>query len=364
MVVVVAMNMRSLLLLIAVPAFAFVQEPPSVDGVSLPNADAGFGCYYTPGYFGAETLYLAAMRDHGLNYFAPQARLLPGEPEDKWAEKDGAARCIAREINNAALVGLLDCRFPLVCYKVGPADVIRAKDFRLPDVEWPELACQNSDEPNGRQVNWVRQCHEEAHAAGLRDGTAVAGYQITGYYAELPWCDPKDVDTWERGLAEFLDIWIIGVGTWRDNIYKIAAKQGAMIGSYLAYPSSNILDRYTFGVYAWKMRSNVNLVWAAINKQATWDYSRIEEVSATEFKHEKLDGLLEGTIDYRVLQAVASLQTRKTDEWLKGVEDSVPFGWWPKGYVKDNQDKEIPTVDMDKVRTEGLALLKKAGYGK
>ena len=345
------------MVMLAIPCFGYVQEPPSIDGVQLPNMETGVGLFYTPGRFPNETGYLACMRDHGVNTFAPQARTLPGQPEGS----ETAGQNIAREVNSAVDAGLLDPAFPIICYSVGPSDVLEAKSLQKAGSVWPELVVASIDEPNQTQEFYLNQYQDAAHKAGLRIGTAVAGYGATGYYQSLPWCAPENAGKWVPQTGRYLDFWICLVGTFTQTTMDAARRQGAQFGTYLAYPSSNLLDRYTVGVWAWKTKTFVNLLWAAINPQEAWDYGRITEVSATEFKHDKLDGVLEGTIDYRVLQAVRDLHTPEADKWLEGIDEQVPLGWWPRGYIKDNQHLEVPTIDMDKVRAEGLSLLE-AGH--
>ena len=347
----------SLLLFLSVPAFAFVQEPPSLDGVPLPNMDCGVGLFYTPAETPNETWTFAAMRDAGCNSFAPQARPLPGQP----VESAGAS--IAREVNNAARVGLLDCRFPLICYSVNPPDVLEAKRLRLAGVEWPELVVQSIDEPNATQEVTLRQYRDAAHAKGLRIGTALAGYVAVGYEEALPWCAPENVGHHVPAMGKYLDLWVMLVGTWGENERAVAKAQGAEIGAYLAYPSSPLLDRWTCGLWAWRARVRTVLLWAALNKQAGWDYSRIREAPEGYCAQPGLSGVRDGTIDYRVLQAVRDLHTPDGDKWLTGVEAQTDLGWWPRGWVKDNQQDEKPTVNLDKVRAEGLALLRRAGVG-
>jgi hypothetical protein len=255
---------------------------------------------------------------------------------------------------------MLDPKFPIICYSVNPPDLIETLKLKLPGVEWPELVVASIDEPNQTQEFYLDQYRNNAHQAGMRIGTALAGYSTTGYYTETPWCAPEDAGKWVPSIGQYLDLWVLLVGTFGEKQFDAARRQGAQVGSYLAYPSSNLLDRYTCGVWAWKAKTFINLLWAAINPQAHWDYGRLTEVSATEFKHDKLDGVLDGTIDYRVLQAVRDLHTVKTDEWLASVDAQVPLGWWPTEYVATEQDKQVPTADMDKIRAEGLAFLKEA----
>ena len=345
--------MRPLLLLFALPAFVFAQEPPSLDGVFLPKPDCGFGLFYCPQETANETWTFAAMRDAGCNTFAPQARPLPGQTAPETA---GAA--IARQVNSAARVGLLDCRFPVVCYSVDAVDVVAAKLLRDPAVEWPELIVQSVDEPNHTQEATLRDYRDKAHALGLRIGTAGAGYVCTGYVTAEPWCAPEDAGRQVPGMGKYLDLWVLLVGTWGEATRASAIAQGAEVGAYLAYPSSPVLDRWTCGLWAWKARVRTVLLWAALNKQAAWDYSRVAESPAGATEQPRLAGVAAGILDYRVLQAVRDLHTTAGDAWLAGVEAQTDLGWWPRGWVKDNQHLEKPTVDLDKVRAEGLALLR------
>lgn len=337
--------LAALLLALTFPACAY-------DLDNLPPLEVGAGLFYTPGKYANETLYLAAMRDAGCNTFAPQARPLAGQPAG-----ETAGQAIAREVNAAAQVGLLDVRFPVICYSVNPPDLIEAKLHKLPDVDWPELVVQSIDEPNQTQETTLRQYRDAAHAAGMRIGTALAGYGATGYAQQLPWCTPENAGKWVPQIGQYLDLWICLVGTFGEGTFAAARKQGAQVGGYLAYPSSNVLDRWTLGLWAWKAKTFVNLLWAAINPQEGWDYSRIREVSGTEFDAGGLDGIREGILDYRVLQAVRDLHTPAADKWLASVEEQVPLGWWPSGYVATDQDKQVPSVDMGAIRAAGLALL-------
>jgi hypothetical protein len=328
------------------------QGPAYVDGILLPPLDMGAGCFYTPATYPNETLYFAAMRDAGCNTLAPQSRPLAGQP-DRTAAED-----IARELNNAASVGLMNPKIPVICYSVGPQDLLDAKKYKDPAVEWPELVIQSIDEPSYTQIKWLEQYRDDAHAAGLRIGTACAGYNITGYITELPWYEPEHVGEHVPGYADMLDIWIILVGTFRDDVYTLAEKQGATIGVYIAYPSNPMLDRFTFGLYSWKMKSKITLAWAAVNKQKDWDYSRIKERDDGAFDPKGLSGIAAGIIDHRVLQAVRDLHSPEGDVWLREVAEQIDAGWWPRSYVKDDQWLEIPEISMDRIRKEGLAILK------
>jgi hypothetical protein len=340
--------------LLSVASLCYAQIPAAVDGVYLPAPDCGFGLFYCPQETANETWTFAAMRDAGCNTLAVQARPLPGQ------QTGTAAEAIARELNNAAQVGLLDPTIPVICYSVDPPDVVAAKSLKDPTLKWPELIQQSVDEPNHTQEATLRQYRDAAHALGLRIGTAVAGYVCTGYTQELPWCAPEDVGKPVPGMGMYLDFWVCLVGTWGEGTREAAKAQGAELGAYLAYPSSIVLDRWTCGLWAWKARVRMVLLWAALNKQVGWDYSRVAENPAGAAQQPGLVGIAAGIIDYRVLQAVRDLHTAKTDEWLASVEAQVPLNWWPRNYVKDNQDKEVPTIDMDKIRAEGLAFLKEA----
>lgn len=110
----------------------------------------------------------------------------PGAVACRQTAPESAGAAIARQVNNAARVGLLDCRFPVICYCVGPADVVEANRLREPGAEWPELVVQSVDEPNHTQEATLRQYQAAAHAAGLRIGTALAGYVAVGYDEALP----------------------------------------------------------------------------------------------------------------------------------------------------------------------------------
>lgn len=347
-------SLALLLLSLAGPVAAY-------DLDDLPQPEVGFGFYYSPGrcQYGLERRYFEDMRDHGCNTVTVQAHGVTGQPVEPTA-----AERIARQVNLACEVGLADQRFPILCYSVGPQDVVDAQRYRKPDLTWPELIVQTIDEPNHTQEATLRKYHAEAHAAGLRNGTAVAGYVCTGYTQELPWCAPEDAGKPVPGVGQYIDIWVILVGTLNRDVQRAAVRNRAPVGSYLAYPSSPILDRWTFGLWAWRARTKINLLWAYIDKQDGWDYSRVTE-TLTGPVTRCYPGYAEGITDYRVLQAVRDLHTPEARHWLRSVERETSLGWWPRGYVRppEEQAAQVPTVDLDAVRAQGLALLNAAERG-
>lgn len=322
----------------------------------LPRPDTAFGFFYSPGRctYGLERAYFEDMRDHGCNTLTVQAHEVTGKPDTCTP-----AERIARQVNLACEVGLADPRFPIICYSVGASDVVQAQDFRKPGLQWPELIVQSIDEPNATQEATLRNYDCEAHGYGLRIGTAVAGYVCTGYDEQLPWCAPENVGNHVPGMGKYLDYWVVLVGTLTRDVQRAAVREHAQVGAYYAYPASPILDRWTFGLWAWRARTDLNLLWAYIDKQEAWDYSRVIETPAGPVQRSDPPGYAEGITDYRVLQAVRDLHTPEARHWLRGVERETALGWWPKGYVRppEEQAAQVPTVDLDRVRREGLALL-------
>jgi hypothetical protein len=342
----------ALLLALVCPASAY-------DLADLPKPEVGFGFYYSPGrcQYGLERTYFEDMRDHGCNTLTVQAHGVTGQPEEATA-----AERIARQVNIACEVGLADARFPILCYSVGAQDVVDAQHYRRAGLQWPELVVQTIDEPNANQEATLRQYRDEAHTAGLRIGTAVAGYVCTGYTQVLPYCAPEDVGKPVAGMAQYIDLWVVLVGTLNQAVYDLAKAQGAEVGAYLPYPSSAILDRWTFGLWAWKARPRINLLWAYIDKQEGWDFSRVTETPDGPRQRSDPPGYAEGITDFRVLQAVRDLETPQARQWLAEVEAQVVQGWWPRGYVRppEEQAAQTPTINLDRVRTEGLALLERS----
>lgn len=335
--------------------FAILCPANAYNLADLPKPQAGFGLYYSPGrcQYHLEREYFQDMARGGCNTLTVQAHELTGQPDGSTP-----AERIARQVNTACEVGLADPRLPILCYSVGPADVVAAQSYRKPWLQWPELVVQSIDEPNANQERTLRQYRDEAHAAGLRIGTAVAGYVCTGYTQELPWCAPEDVGKQVPGMADYLDIWVVLVGTLNAQVRQAARARNAMVGAYLPYPASPILDRWTFGLWAWRAQTKINLLWAYIDKQADWDFSRVTETPAGPIQR-GYAGYAEGITDYRVLQAVRDLHTPEGRHWLRGVERETTLGWWPNGYVRppEEQAAQVPAVDLDRVRAEGLALL-------
>jgi hypothetical protein len=344
-----------LLLTTLCPAHAY-------DLADLPKPEVGFGFYYSPGRcaYGLERAYFEDMAAHGCNTLTVQANGVTGQVEEATA-----AERIARQVNLAAEVGIADPRFPILCYSVGPQDVVDARRYKRPELAWPELVVQTIDEPNHGQEAILRRYRDEAHAAGLRIGTAVAGYVCTGYHQTLPYCAPEDEGKWAPGMGEYIDLWVILVGTLTPRVRLAARHQGAEVGAYYPYPASPIMDRWTFGLWAWKARTRINLLWAYIDKQESWDFSRVTETPEGPVQRSDPPGYAEGITDYRVLQAVRDLRTPEALAWLKGVERETTLGWWPRGYVRppEEQAAQVPTMDLDRVRREGMALLDRAQKG-
>jgi hypothetical protein len=346
-------------MVVPISAFLLLILAGGAHAVDLPEPDVGFGFYYSPGRlsYPLEEKYFADMKAHGCNTLTIQANDLPGQP------LGDAPHNLARQLNTAARVGLTDLRFPVICYSADTRIVLDTLPLRDPAVTWPELVVQSIDEPNHTQERDLRAYRDAAHAGGIRIGTAVAGYVLTGYTQALPWCAPEDVGEHVPGVAEYLDIWVVLVGTLTDGVKALAAKRSAEVWSYLAYPSSDLLDRWTFGVYAWRAKPRVNLLWAYVDRQDGWDYSRVTETATGPVDRDGPPGYAEGIIDYRVLLGVRNLQTPRGDAFLQRVEAATPLSWWPRGYVRppEEQAAQKPTFSLDAMRWEGLHILQRGG---
>lgn len=324
----------------------------------LPKPDAGFGFFLSPRRFkypANEQRYYDQLARDGFNTSTTQADRC--DPED---EKLNAGQVTARRVSKMARAGLLDKRWPVVCYSVDAPDVVVANKSR--EASWPELIVQSIDEPNFGQEATLDARQKEAHQCGLRIGTAIAGYACTGYTQSLPWCAPEDVGKAVPGIGKYLDLWIVLVGTLTESVRDAAAKQGAMLAAYYCHPAGEnaALDRWTFGLWAWKARTKMNLIWAYVDKQEGWDYSRVTETPTGPVPRAGYIGLMDGMIDHRVLQAVRDRNTPAGRDWLTELEKRIDLGWWPHGYVKEpkEQASQVPTIDMAKVRAEGMALLR------
>lgn len=111
--------------------------------MDLPKPNTGFGFFFSPRHckYPFERQYFEHMRDRGMNTFAPFAS--PLLPEDD----DGSpAEHIARQLNLAAEVGLLDPRFPVTCCAIDASDLIDAQELRDDGLEWPDLRVQFDEE--------------------------------------------------------------------------------------------------------------------------------------------------------------------------------------------------------------------------
>lgn len=323
---------------------------------TVPKPDCGFGFYYSPGRlkYPHEELYFKDMKAHGMNTLTIQANNLPG------CKPASAPESLARQLNTGVRMGLIDKRYPIVCYSADTGIVMDTYQYRDLKLTWPELVVQSIDEPNDTQVRDLALYYDAAHKAGIRIGTAVAGYVCTGYKQELPWCAPDDVGKPVPPIGHLLDIWIVAVGSLNETVYNHARECKSEVWSYMAYPVTNApMHRWTFGLYAWKARARVNLIWAYVDQQSDFNYGRTIETPDGPLTTESMEGLSEGITDYRVLQAVSRLDSPKAQAWLKSVEARTTQGWWPRGYVRDNQDAEIPTVDMAAIRRQGLMWLRR-----
>ena len=95
--------------------------------------------------------------------------------------------------------------------------------------------------------------------------------------------------------------------------------------------------------------------------QAHFDYGRVIETPSGPVDKPGIVGWSEGITDYRALQAVRDLGTPRALRWLREVEERTDLGWWPRGYVRDDQHLELPTADMAGTRRQGLRLLERGG---
>lgn len=150
------------------------------------------------------------------------------------------------------------------------------------------------------------------------------------------------------------------VGTLNKVTTDACDAQGAEYGAYHALPPIPAMDRFTFGLWSWKAQPWVTLVWAYLDR----DYSRAEVTPAGVRNTTSMDALRAGIIDHRVLQAVHALGTQKAHRWLAGIEERTPLNWWPRVYVEtwEQQRAQVPRLNMDVVRAEGLDLLREAGH--
>lgn len=322
--------------------------------IDLPRSDIGYGFYTDSVRYPDQTQIPAYLRDmarHGMTTFTPYGREVGPKPWDY-------AECLAWHIDAACDAGLVDTRFPLVCLSIGVKDILRARDFARHD--WPELVAYNQDEPQVSAGADVARYAAEAHAEGLRSGTAIE------------WRIAKEI-------GAPLDVWVLHMDGMSEEAVAAARDAGKARWMYnCSLRGSNAaLHRYWTGVYTWAMNPEVCLTWTYCHDPAsrilpdgTWNLLRVYDTATCDRDGKPLptvalEGMQEGIIDSRLLQELERANTAAGNAYLSDLRKRVDFGFWPLGrgreystsYVWDVPDTAVPPIDLQRMRREVLALL-------
>ncbi len=364
------------------PGVHFVRVVPFKEGQELksiwltlrvtgqvPPSDCGFGFYVDPArcsYPHNERLYFEHMRVMGCNTLTIDGRA--GESDD------AQALDIARRIDLAIEVGLLDARFPVVVLPSRdgadrPGQVLlEAKKRGVHGASWPELIRYRMDEPKARpdSAESVRQFSQKFHDLGLRTGTAL------GAPAAFL-------------CGDALDVWIIHMDTVSDEIRDKCRRDGAEWWTYNGYlhDTNAPLHRYYAGVWTWKVRPRVNLMWAYMHDAASKVLPDGRWQAKSDFDHAigapdgpigsvALEGFRDGAVDYRILRHLEKLVEQSPAHekapvvaaWLQQLHDQVRPMFWPleiqnTGRFKDRgiTDTLEPPVDCVEVRKQALTFI-------
>lgn len=313
---------------------------------TLPPADAGFGFYMSPvrlQYPEHEEAHYRLAAEYGANTMAPQAQSLPGEPEgrpDVW---------LARQLNAAARAGLLRDGVPVQVTGCDTKNMLRA--MKLAEHPWPELLAQGPEEANPHHVLKCKRYRQVANGRGFRLATTSSGY----YVEEL--APYTDIMSWQAQWAN-------------EEAIRRCAELGCERWTFhtdMTNPNNSPLNRWAWGAFAWRLQARGNMVWAWINHQGDIDYSRAAETPEGPQPTLALNGLREGVVDYRALQALTATGDPDALDWIKAHMAMVRLDFWPEGYrppwyydtgvYRDEQkmrsDQE-PRMDMADLRANTL----------
>ena len=332
-------------------------------GPSVPPADCGYG-FYTDylryGYPEHERQYFEHMRDYGANTFTPYG----------WQALDGGD--IARQIDTALAVGLLDPQFPLFVLPdcAGSDFTALIEDARAKakhSDEWPELIAYNRDEPGEAQREEVAELARNYHDGGYRTGTAISGQAALAFGEILDICCIH-MDGVTRAVREKLQ---------RDNV-EFWTYNCTLRGTNAP------LHRYSTGVWTWKVRPKVKLTWSYMNNKdskiredGTWNALQVCEHALDTpdgpISTVGLEGGREGIVDYRVLRELERQIAARPDheraaqaaEWLQDLADRVDTGFWPGGrkpayaqYYWDVPDTAVPPVtEFNEIRKQAIEYI-------
>lgn len=316
--------------------------------VPLPPADCGFGYYSGPGnlrYPQYEQACYKLIADAGCNTMAAHAQPLVGEVGTNQPQQ------LARQLNAAARAGLLRADIPVVCTGIRSRDLPAAQ--ALAELPWPELIAQGPEESNPAHALKCKRYRQVANGRGYRLSSTTVDYYL-------------------EDLGPHLDIAIWQAPTCSDETIARAAQMGLERWAFhaeVANPQNAALHRWAFGLWQYRARPRVALVWAMLSHQPPQDYSHIVETPNGPMPTPALEGHREGIIDYRALQALASTGDPTALAWIARVMGATPCNFWPRRYFPpwhrdtdpdwteaDEQwrSRQVPTLDMAQIRADAL----------
>ena len=311
----------------------------------LPEAEVGFGFYMSPSRFAAprhEGAYYRLAAQAGANTLAAQACRLRGDT-------GGAPQWIARQLNRAGEAGLLHPHIPVVATGIHYRDLPKAQ--ALATCPWPELIAQGPEESGPKDALRCKRIRQVANARGYRVSTTTTDYFVEDL------APVADIVIWQAQSASIHNIARcrdLGAERWTFHS-ELTNQQNAPLG------------RYAWGVWAYKLQARCNLIWAFADVQGDVVYSQCAETPDGPVTTPALEGLREGTVDYRALQALAATVGEEAVEWIGHALARVRLAFWPDGYYppgyqvpEDYREQQImrgaqtPHIDMDRMRALAL----------
>ncbi len=350
----------------------------------VPPSDCGFGFYTDYGRYGYpepkyQRMYFEHMRDNGCNTFTAYAGGGGGYGRRNTPIKDldDAAHTVARQVDSAYEAGLLDKRFAVLVL-AGPAGkvIIRARQVGKHSKDWPELIQYGSDEPPPTLAagKSARALTREMHEIGRQEGIPMRTATAIGSGACFLFGDE-------------LDVWVVA----NSVIEPLRARCERDGNEWWMYNcriqgTNPSLHRYWTGVWTWKNRPRVNLVWgythdaeSKVLPDGTWNAKYLLEHALPTpegpMSTAGLEGFRDGTVDYRILRHLERLVEENPENenapaiaaWLQDLYDQAyPGTFWiglPPLYWEINYKAGtvlgtvLPPVDCVKMREQALKFI-------
>jgi hypothetical protein len=259
---------------------------------------------------------------------------------------------LARQVDMMVEEGIATPGAPMLALSLDPKDIAASKASARYPARWPELVCGNVDEPNPTLIGAVRANGSAAWAAGVRSGTAIAGYNL--------YLDPESVK-YDGHLADWLDMWIVLASTWQPDLRRKALEATADLCAYWAYPREPDRDRYVAGLWCWKTNPKVFYYWAYTHDPNTGilpngvkqhakddEFSFVYPSPTGPVSTPAWEAAAEGIRDHELLDRLAA--QGGSEAWLSELADSLPT-------VCPVPPKPVPFTDWKRLRRECLRRL-------